>query len=403
LFRPRPAEERGPPILFEVTTMTILSRNELYRLFEPTAKPCVSLYLPTHRSGPEIQQDPIRLKNMLREAEERLLAFGLRLPEAAALLKPAWRLQSDALFWRHQREGLAIFLSPEAEVHYRLPLRFSELAVVGDRFHVKPLLSFFAGDGRFHILALSQNEVRLLEGSRYSVSEVELDEMPSGLKDVLGLEAREKQLQFHTRAPGVTGARAAVFHGHGPGGEESKEQLLRYFRKIDAALVEYLREESSPLVLAGVEYYFPIYREASNYPHLVTGGVAGNPETEAIDELHARAWSLVGPSFERGRQEAQARYRALAGTGRTSNHLNEAVLASIAGRVDVLFVAVGVQVWGKLEEASGQIVRHDAPQSGDFDLLDLAAVRTFVQGGTVYALPTERMPDESPLAAILRY
>jgi len=383
--------------------MTLLSRNELNRLFEPTANPCVSLYLPTHRSGPEIQQDPIRLKNLLREAEQRLLARGLRLPDAAELLKPAWKLQSDALFWRHQREGLAVFLSPEIEVHYRLPLPFVELAMVGDRFHVKPLLSFFTGDGRFYILALSQNEVRLLEGSRYSVSEVELDAMPSSLQDALGVEAREKQLQFHTRAPGVTGARAAVFHGHGPGGEESKEKLLRYFRRIDAALVEYLREERCPLVLAGVEYYFSIYRAASGYPHLISAGVAGNPETLVIDDLHARAWKLVEPIFERGRQEAEARYRALAGTGRTLNRLDEAVPATIAGRVDVLFLALGVQVWGKLDEANGGTVRHDAPELGDFDLLDIAAVRTLVQGGTVYALAAEEMPDESPLAAILRY
>jgi len=119
--------------------MTLLSRTELNRLIEPPAGPSVSLYLPTHRLGPEIQQDPIRLKNLIREAERRLLDLGLRSPEAAELLRPAWRLQSDGLFWRHQREGLAIFLSTEIEVHYRLPLGVEELVVVADRFHARPL------------------------------------------------------------------------------------------------------------------------------------------------------------------------------------------------------------------------------------------------------------------------
>ena len=383
--------------------MTLLSRTELNRLIEPPAGPSVSLYLPTHRLGPEIQQDPIRLKNLIREAERRLLDLGLRSPEAAELLRPAWRLQSDGLFWRHQREGLAIFLSTEIEVHYRLPLGVEELVVVADRFHVKPLLSILSGDGRFHVLALSQNEVRLLEGSRFSVSEVELDEMPADLKDALGSEAPERQLQFHTRAPGATGARAAMFHGHGPGGEESKERLLRYFRSLDAALTQYLRDERSPLVLAGVEYYFPIYREANSYPHLVEGGVAGNPEAQSVDNLHQRAFGLVAPLFERERHQAVARYRELAGTGRTSNRVTETVSAAIDGRVEVLFVAVGVQAWGNRDEASGQILRHDTPEPGDFDLLDLAAVRTLVQGGSVYALAPEGMPDESLLAAILRY
>ena len=152
-----------------------------------------------------------------------------------------------------------------------------------------------------------------------------------------------------------------------------------------------------------MEYYFPIYREANSYPHLVEGGVAGNPEAQSIDNLHQRALGLVAPCFERERHQAAARYRELAGTGRTSNRVIETVSAAIDGRVDVLFVAVGVQAWGNRDEASGQILRHDTPEPGDFDLLDLAAVRTLVQGGSVYALAPEDMPDESPLAAILRY
>ena len=383
--------------------MAVFSLTDLKRLAEPAAGPCASLYLPTHRSGPEIQQDPIRLKNLLRDAERSLLSLGLRSPEAAELLKPAWRLQSDGLFWRHQRDGLAIFLSSQTQAHYRLPLRFEELAVVADRFHVKPLLSFLCGDGRFHVLALSQNEVRLLEGSRYSVYEVELDELPADLKEALGAEAPERQLQFHTRAPAASGGRAAVFHGHGAGGEESKDRLLRYFRRIDGALKQYLRGDRSPLVLAGVEYYFPIYREANSYPHLVEGGVAGNPEELSADELHQRAFGLVAALFERELAEAAARFRDLAGTGRASNQVADAVSAALDGRVDVLFVAVGVQVWGSVDSGSARIVRHQTQEPGDLDLLDLAAVRTLLQGGTVYALPSERMPDESPLAAILRY
>jgi hypothetical protein len=36
------------------------------------ARPADSIYLPTHIAGREIPQDPIRLKNLLSSAEERL-------------------------------------------------------------------------------------------------------------------------------------------------------------------------------------------------------------------------------------------------------------------------------------------------------------------------------------------
>jgi len=48
---------------------------------------CVSLYMPTHRAGRETEQDPIRYKDLLREAEERLMANGLRSPEVQEMLK----------------------------------------------------------------------------------------------------------------------------------------------------------------------------------------------------------------------------------------------------------------------------------------------------------------------------
>jgi len=48
---------------------------------------------------------------------------------------------------------------------YRLPLEFESLVVVGDRVHLKPLLSLFFGDRYFYLLALSQNQVRFFQAT----------------------------------------------------------------------------------------------------------------------------------------------------------------------------------------------------------------------------------------------
>ena len=75
--------------------MNVLTRNNLMSLMEIHRGPCVSVYMPMHRSGPETQQDPIRFKNLLREAEERLMTQGLPAPEARELLESAQkRLES---------------------------------------------------------------------------------------------------------------------------------------------------------------------------------------------------------------------------------------------------------------------------------------------------------------------
>jgi hypothetical protein len=383
--------------------MDPITLEELKRTFSKRhAGWCVSLFMPTHRAGRETEQGPIRLKNLLREAEERLQAEGLRPPEIRELLAGPQRLLQDPGFWQHQSDGLVVFCSAEAFHFFRLPLGFDEFVVISRRFHLKPLLTLFTSDGTFYILALSQNQVRLLEGTRHGVDEVHLEGRVQSLSEAFPEPPAEKQLQFHTGAPATKGKRPAMFYGHDLS-TETKDRIQRWFRTIDGQLKDILAGVASPMILAGVEYLFPLYREACTYPHLLSGGIAGNPEGLKPEELHRQAWSIVEPVFRKAREEAAARYRELAGTGRTTTDVKGAVSAAHEGRIEVLFVAVGLQVWGRLDTDIGKVHVHDSPEPGDEDLLDLAAVQALIKGGSVYAVRPEEVPDGAPLAAILRY
>jgi Bacterial archaeo-eukaryotic release factor family 7 len=387
--------------------MDIVTREDLNELVERQAGPCLSIYQPTHRVGPDTrtyaQQDPIRFKNLLREAEQRLTASGLRSREAEDLLEPARRLLDDPVFWQYQSDGLAVFLATGTVRTFRVPLRFDELVVVAPSFHVKPLLALLTGDGLFYVLALSQNEIRLLAGTRDHMGEVELPGAPPSLAEALRYDDPERQLQFHTGTSAGGDRRAAMFHGHGTGIDDAKGNLLRFFQQVDRALVNLIGDASVPLVLAAVDYLMPIYREANTRPVLLGEGIAGNPEGLRADELHARAWPLVEPQFRRGREEATARYLELKGTGRTSNEVREVVPAAWDGRVDVLFVAVGVRIWGTFASDTRTIEIGDEAPGQSEDVLNLAAIHTVLNRGTVYAVPPAEMPDETPAAAVLRY
>jgi len=383
--------------------MDLLSREELRTLIKKPGGQCVSIYIPTHRTSPETKQDPIRFKNLLRQAEEELKKGGLRPSDAKTFLKPARALLKNGFFWQYQSDGLAAFISSQGFFHYRLPLQFDELLFVADRFHIKPLLPVFTHEARFFILALSQNEVRFFDCTRYSANELELEGVPKSMSEALKYDEPERQLQFHTRTPAGAGERAAMFHGQGVGTDDAKTNLLRYFHRIDDGLRDILREQRSPLVLAGVEYLLPIYKEANSYPHVMEYGVTGNPEETKAEELHKQAWELVEPYFRKDREEAMARYKSLAGSPRASNSLRAIVTSAQDGRIDVLFVPVGVQQWGSYDPDTRTVHLHPEAEPGDEDLLDLAAVHTFLSGGTVYAVRPEEMPDEGPAAAVLRY
>jgi hypothetical protein len=358
--------------------------------------------MPAHRAWPETRQDPIRLKNLLMEAREWLLEGGLLSTEVDETLEPAQDLLSDGLFWGHQGDGLALFLSKGSFWRYRLQLSSEELVIVADRYHLKPLLPLLVDDGLFYVLALSQNEVRLLRATRHSVGEVELKGVPGSLAEPPGHAEPRKHLQFYIGTSESRRRRPALFHGHHPE-EDAKEAILRYLLWVDGGVAEELKGQRAPLVLAGVGHLFPIYREVSAYPHLLEAGVAGNPEEMKPDELRDRAWEIVEPRFARARREAAARYRQLAGTGLTSADVAEVVPAAYYGRVDTLFVAEGLQRWGYFDPQTATAYVHDEPARGDGDLLDLAAVQTFLTGGNVYVTDPQEMPADEPVAAVFRY
>jgi hypothetical protein len=381
--------------------MKMMSRDELKELTERRNGTCVSIYMPTHRAGNETRQDPIRFKNLLREAEQRLAAGGIREAEVQSVLEPARRFLLDASFWARRSDGLAVFASQGVFRHYSMPISVRERVVVADRFHVKPLLPLLDGDSRFYILALSQNRIRLFQGTRFSVAEVELAGVPGSIDEILKYEDPEKSIQVRTHHAGE--GTGAMFHGHGLVESSIKEHLRRFFLLVDRGLREFLRDERAPLVLAGVEYLHPIYREASAYPYLVAEGVAGNADGLRPEELHAPAWAAVRPLFLKAQEEAAARFRALAGTGKATGDIKLIVPAAFHGRVDCLFVVAGAERWGTYDRETGEIHLHRKARPGDEDLFDVAAVHTFLNRGTVFMVEPGRMPGGAGLAAIFRY
>lgn len=93
----------------------------------------------------------------------------------------------------------------------------------------------------------------------------------------------------------------------------------------------------------------------------------------------------------------------MAGTGQTATRAEEVIPAAIQGRVEILFVALGVQVWGRFDPNAYAVHVHDAPEPGDEDLLDLAAIHSWLNRGVVYAVAPEDIPGGNHLAAIFRY
>ncbi len=383
--------------------LSAATREEIQNLLQTPGRPCVSIYMPTIRAGAETQQNPIRLKNLLRRVQERLEETGMKDTAAAELMAPVRELVDDQTFWQQQADGLAIFRSPEVLKTFRLPTTLDENAVVENRFHLKPLFSLVNGDGRFYVLALSINSLRLIAASRHSAEELELPGVPQSLAEALGkLTWDNEQLQPR---PNPKIARAGIYHGHGNREQTLKPEILQYFNLADKALQKYM-DRDAPVVLAGVEYLLPRYKYTTEHPKVLEEGLTGNADLLSAQELRDAAWEIVEPYFLEDRRKAAERYGDLSGSGRSSSSYQDILPAAHDGRIDTLFVARGVRLWGSYDVQKREVrleEDQDTQRNHSEDLLDLAAVQTFLNGGTVYAVPQQEIPDGQAMAAIFRY
>lgn len=385
--------------------MDVLNPADIKSLIAQQGKWCVSLYMPTHRLGREQQQNPIRLKNLLADAETKLLANGLRRPEAEALMRPAEELLWNKDFWKHQGDGLAVFLSNDVSYMFRLPAEFEELLVIANSFHIKPLLPLLGRGEKFYILALSLNNVRLFESTLDTIREITLN-FPTNMEDVVRVDEGERSFNLHMGATSADGGRggAGAFHGHGIT-DEQKAYIQRFFQSVNDGLNTLLADKNIPMVLAGVEYLLPLYRESSSYQNILADAVIGNPDRENIKELHDQALPIVKPLFEESQKKAYEKFEQLSGqqSALATTDVSAAVKAAKFGQVETLFVPLGTQIWGRYDEEQNKVIVASEPGPGNDDLLDLAATDTILNSGQVFAVPRAQLPCDCDVAVILRY
>jgi hypothetical protein len=382
----------------------VLTIDRVEALFEHQDGWCISIYLPTHRSGHEIRENHIRLKNLVAAAAKQLSDASVEEPPVEALLKQVSSLcdmdaEENRNFWRHQLDGLAVFISANGTEFFRVAECFSELTVVAKRFHVRPLLKAAQQDGQFCVLAVSQNAVRFLEGSKGGLSSRPIEELPESLRTVV-TDNHQKGFNLHSFRNRANSGENAVPHGHVDKNRE--HELTRYFREIDDALSHALKNDNRPLVFAGVDELFPPFKEQSGYSNLVSEHVAGNPDDSSADEIHARAWPLVSSLIEKQIEDDVSRWNEAAQTPNGGTCIKDIVIAAHDGRIDTLMLTDGQHCWGTFDAESRCVKIEDEPTAKNCDLLDLAAVRALRADGRVVIVPEGTLKG-TDAAAIYRY
>ncbi|MGQ9367347.1 baeRF3 domain-containing protein [Azospirillum sp. ST 5-10] len=393
----------------------MFNKDDLGRLVAVDTAPAVSVFLPTHVAGREIRQDTIRLKNLLGDAVERLTAQGLRRPDAEALIAPALRLLDDAAFWRHQNEGLALFIAQDLFEAHRVPIGLPEEVVVSQNLAVRPLLPLLAADGSFMVLTATASGARLYSATRHGLCEEQAD-LPAGVEDVDAETDYDKNvlnspghMRHHDRRN--VAVNSVKTHNFGESPEELRHaHLVEYLRRLADAVQRHLDRVGfkGPLVLVAEPEVQGQFRKLVRHPaSLLPAGVDANPDALKAEEIHDRAFRLVEPLFDQGRRDAVDRFRAVAGDPqertRAVTRPEEIVAAAGEGRIDALLLVEGTRLWGRYDETTRRVTATGSPDGQSVDLLEKAAADTLLHGGAVHVVARADLPPEAIVGAILRY
>lgn len=371
-------------------------------LLKIQTSPCISIYMQTSRRYPENVQDSLRFKNLVSKAEsEAMKSVGKRV--ITPLIERLRSLQEDQNFWNHNLDGLAVFVSPDYFRVFKLQQTVNEQAYVSDVFFIKPLLRINQMNERFQVLVLTRTEVRLYEGNRYRLDEIEMDrDVPKTITEALGSEITPPHMTVVSY--GGVGQGSSMRHGHSSRKDEEEIDEERYFRAVDHAIAEHHSKPSGlPLILAALPQHQGIFRSLSHNPHLLEDGITADPRLLETDALREMACQVLEPHWQRKIDELLAQFEEAHSKSLGSDNPFYITEAALGGNVSALMLDEQRIYPGGIDAASGDISFSMTSPGNEHDVFEDLAITVLGKGGEVLVLPSEKMPTASGVAAIFRH
>src|SRR5690606_28622471 len=220
---------------------------------------------------------------------------------------------------------------------------------------------------RYQVLGLSLKEIRLFDGNRDVLDEIELG---TTLTETIAAAAEAEDREAHVRTlANRSGPTAGVRWGVGSKGETGDQDRERFFRTVDRIVFEHhSRPAAVPLLLAALPEHHHAFRRITRNGFLLDDGLDVHPDALSPAQLRERAWRAIEPHYLTrlaGLVEmfGQARSREL-GTDDPA----EAAYNAVAGRIATLLIDADRHVPAAIDPATGLIETDELTDPATDDL-----------------------------------
>ncbi len=362
-----------------------MNRQDVRELQQVQEYPAISVLMPVHRTVPDREQNPIRLKNLIREVERRLHEeFDKR--RVQAHVEKLEALAGEVNF-SESREGLALFVSDSAAQSFHLPFPVTERVIIDDTFATRDLVFTLNRSPRYWVLALSEKPTRLYMGTRDELTEVRGRGFPMTMTGPGGA----------SRIPG----------GHGVDSSARRDDSHRhFFQEVDQKFGEIAGQDPLPLAVVGVERYLAFFREVSRHQDAIAATVEGNYDESPAHEIARAAWPGIESWLEKRRKDRLNELGEAVGAHRYASGITEAWRFSKEGRARTVLVEQSYACPVRVTDDAGLVVEPvadgTAPGVVD-DAVDEIIEFVWAGGGDAVFVADGELSAHDRIAVILRY
>lgn len=293
--------------------MTI--KSQLEKLAAEKNTPCVSISLNTHRTFPENAQDDIMLKNLLKEAENRVIAtFGKR-PSSSLLEKIA--AVSSEINSNYNLDSLYIFLSSDTQEIIKTAWPVNENRVhISETFTLRPIIKDYVRSEEYLILLLSQGGVQLYKA----------------LNDSITTEIKNDNFPFQEMSRSLTEPEELT---------DSKllDNIIReYLNKVDKAVVKIHNLTGLQCVVICTEDNYSKLIQVADKPDIYCGYAHVDYNNIATPNISKQSWEIIQVLKQKIRTDAINEMLEAVGEGKVLSDLQDVYTAAIDGRGELLIV-----------------------------------------------------------------
>jgi hypothetical protein len=360
-----------------------MNRHDVRSLQAIRSYPSISILFPTHRTAPDSRQDAIRLKNLVKEAEDRLLnEFGKR--DVTPLLARLDEMVSE-IDHNHNLDGMAIFVNRDMGLKYDLPFPVQERVLVEETFATRDLVFALNRSYRYWALTLSENSCRLFDGIRDTLTEIKEGIFPMTHTGPGGA----------SKLPGGPGINPSAVR------DESHRQ---FFRRADTMFRQIAEDDPLPLALAGIERYQAFYREVAQRTDDIVAVLSGSYDHLGAHDLGRLIWPLVQEGMAEQRRQALAELEDAVSAGKFVAGIGEVFRLAKEGRGKLLLVEQDFHYPARVDETGMHLTGSEetGPNALD-DAVDEAVEAVLVKGGRVIFTDNGALSQYQRIALILRY